>query len=97
MKNIYIRKEAELDINEAYHWYESRSHGLGESFIQYVEDGLSRIAFNPNLYRRIHKNIHRTLLRKYPFGIYYIEEKDMVIVIAVMHIRMNPRNWQIRT
>ncbi|MBI1425010.1 MAG: type II toxin-antitoxin system RelE/ParE family toxin [Gammaproteobacteria bacterium] len=97
MRNVIIRKEAESDITDAYRWYEDKNPGLGGSFIQCVEDALSRLSFNPNIYAYVHKNIRRSFIRKFPFGIYYLTENDMIIVMAVMHVRKDPKHWQRRT
>ena len=97
MKVVTVRKEAESDINEAFQWYESKHPGLGETFIQYVEDTLSRIAFNPLIYPSIYKDIRRSLTRKFPFGVFYVIENDEIIVTAVMHVRKEPKQWQNRT
>jgi plasmid stabilization system protein ParE len=40
---VRVRLRAELDIDEAYAWYESRAEGLGEAFLRAVEACFARI------------------------------------------------------
>ena len=44
---LLIRPEAELDIEEAFLWYEERSRGLGSEFIRAVDASLSEIQRHP--------------------------------------------------
>lgn len=38
----------------------------------------------------------RGLVRRFPFGIFYIIEPDLIAVTACMHGRRDPQRWQIR-
>ncbi|HYA42971.1 MAG TPA: hypothetical protein VEF34_16825 [Syntrophobacteraceae bacterium] len=49
MRRLIIRPEAEADIQEAYHWYETQREGLGSDFLLCVEDGLEKIKKNPQM------------------------------------------------
>ena len=91
-----IRPEAESDLQEAYTWYEDQSKGLGADFILCVDAALSSIQRSPELYAQVHKNIRRALTRRYPYGIFYIAEVDKIIILAVLHVKRNPKHWQKR-
>lgn len=69
---ILIRPEAEGEIKEAYRWYESKRRGLGEDFLLCVEEGLEKIRRNPATYPVVHRDVHRLLIRRFPYGIFYI-------------------------
>ncbi len=68
--SLSIRKEAEADIAEAYQYYESCIENLGSDFILCIEESISRIEKNPRQYKTIYKNVHRALVRRFPYGIY---------------------------
>ena len=95
-QKIIIRPEAESDLQEAYAWYEGQSKGLGAEFILCVDAALSLIQRSPELYAQVHKNIRRVLTRRFPHGIFYIAEVDKIIVLAVLHVKRNPRHWKKR-
>ena len=94
---ISIRKEAEEDISETYQYYESCREHLGSDFLLCIEESLARISRNPNQYRKIYKTVRRALVRRFPYGIYYVVLEDRVSVIGVIHARKNPTHWKVRT
>jgi plasmid stabilization system protein ParE len=95
--SLSIRKEAEADIAEAYQYYESCRENLGSDFILCIEESISRIKKNPRQYKIIYKNVHRALVRRFPYGIYYILKDDRIIILGVLHARKNPKHWQTRS
>jgi hypothetical protein len=44
----------------------------------------------------IYKQIYRNFVQRFPFGVYYLVKQDLVLVIAVLHVRRNPLHWQKR-
>lgn len=96
MKKITFRKEAEQDIEEIYEWYELKRDGLGEEFLNSIDEVLSKLTFNSKIYPIVNKNIRRAFVKRFPFGIFYFEEESSIIVFAVMHARKSPSNWRKR-
>ena len=95
--SLSIRKEAEADIAEAYQYYESCRENLGSEFILCIDESISRIENNPRQYKTIHKNVHRALVRKFPYGIYYVLINEQIVILGVLHARKNPKHWQSRS
>ena len=93
---ITIRAEAESDISEAYTWYERQRKGLGSDFILCVEEGLGKIQRDPQIYPLVHRNVRRMLIHRFPYGIFYILEEGVILILAVYHAKRNPRRWQAR-
>ena len=54
---IKISEEAELDLEEAYQWYESQISQLGSEFIRVVDKNLTSIQQNPLAYPIIYNNV----------------------------------------
>jgi toxin ParE1/3/4 len=94
---IVIRPAAAADIEDAFVWYEQKRPGLGSEFLKIVDDALIAIQRAPQLHPEIHRNTRRALLRRFPYGIYYRIYPDLIVVVACMHGRRNPRRWQSRT
>ena len=93
---LIIRPEAELDIQDTFEWYEAQSLGLGSQFVRAVDTCLSSIGSNPLAYPIIYKQVRRALIRRFPYGILYVFEPDIVAVIACFHSKRNPKSWQDR-
>ena len=97
MTSILIRPEAEADIEEAFHWYERQRDGLGSDFLLCVEDGLEKIRKNPEMYPVVHRNVRRLLIRRFPYGIFYVARSDVTIILSVFHGHRDPRIWKSRS
>lgn len=93
---VLLRPEAEADIGEAYQWYEEQAEGLGEEFLRAVDACFSSLQRMPMAGPATYKDVRRSLLRKFPYGIFYIIEVDRVIILACFHARRDPKQWQDR-
>ena len=93
---IIIRPEAEFDIQDSYEYYEKLDRGLGSEFVRAIDACLSKIGRNPLAYPLVYKQIRRVLIRKFPYGIFYLVENNRIFVIACFHVKRNPESWQNR-
>jgi plasmid stabilization system protein ParE len=92
---LVIAPEAELDITEAYVWYESRRVGLGEEFLSAVDASMERIRRQPAIYASVHEVYRRALVRRFPYAIFF-EYAEAVTVYAVFHTSRDPEKWRLR-
>jgi toxin ParE1/3/4 len=90
---IIIRPKAEQDILEAYEWYEKQLAGLGSGFLEQVGLVLDLIQEIPTMFPAIFRKARRGLLKKFPYGIFYIFDGTLVTVVAVMHFSREPNFW----
>ncbi len=93
---VYVRPEAQADIEQASDWYERQRPGLGGDFLDEVLDTFDRVAENPQSYPVVHRQTRRAVIHRFPFGAFYRIEDDAIMVLAVMHGSRNPRAWQQR-
>lgn len=91
--SLVIRPEAEVDLERAYRWYESQSPGLGSRFLNSVDSALSLVQDNPLLFPEIYKHVRRALLRRFPYGVFYLSEDERIVILAVLHARRDPADW----
>ena len=96
MKPILIRPAAAADIEDAFLWYETQRVGLGEEFREALRFALARVGENPQLHQIIHRSTRRVLLKRFPYGIYYKEFPEVIVIVACMHGRRDPKRWQSR-
>ncbi len=93
---VVFRPAAEQELRDAHAWYEERHSGLGEAFPTEVDNAVERIRENPELYAEVHGPVHRALVHRFPYGLFYIVESDRICVLAVFHGRRDPKVWQRR-
>lgn len=96
-RQISIRPEAEIEIEEAYHWYEEQRDGLRSDFLLCVEEGLEKIRKTPDIYPIVHRNVRRLLIRRFPYGIFYTIRQDVITILAVFHGHRDPKHWKSRS
>ena len=83
-ENVRIRPEAELDLQEAYSYFEQYRVGLGAEFMECVSNALAKISSNHEHYPFIYKSIRRILIRRFPFAVFYKVIDETIIVFAVL-------------
>lgn len=93
---LVVRPEAESDIASAAQWYEQRRPGLSLDFRSALDRTLSSILEAPELYARVYRDLRRALLRRFPYGVFYLRRAEVIIVLAVLHTSRNPKLWRTR-
>jgi toxin ParE1/3/4 len=93
---LVVRPAAEADILAAALWYESRSPGLGGEFLRAIDVAFAEIERAPGRFPVVHLQCRRALIRRFPYGVYFVHAGDVVTVVACMHARRDPQRWQER-
>jgi plasmid stabilization system protein ParE len=93
---LVIAPEAEVDIAEAYGWYESRKSGLGEEFLSSVHASLEGIQRAPDMCPVVHEACRRSLIRRFPYAVFYEHSEARVTIYAVFHTARDPNKWRHR-
>ena len=97
MRKIAFHSEAEGEIIEAAKYYETRSSGLGLSFIAEIQIAIEQIVSNPQTYEIVGEDIHRKLLKRFPYSLLYSIESDRILIIAIAHHnKRRPNYWRSR-
>lgn len=91
---FHLKPRAFPDIREAYEWYEEESVGLGGAFVRAVDECLDRIAERPESFPVVLEDIHRAVMHRYPYGIFYILEEDTIFILALYHTSRDPKGWR---
>jgi len=96
MPRLVVRPAAEADIAAAAVWYEARASGLGAEFLRLVDVALAEVQRMPERFPVVHAQCRRALLRRLPYGIYFVPTAELISVVACMHARRDPRRWEER-
>lgn len=59
-----------------------------------VEGGIAVILSDPVVWRIIEDDVRRYLIRRFPYGIYYTIEGEVLVIWAVKHLHRDPDYWQ---
>jgi plasmid stabilization system protein ParE len=93
---VVLRSAALAEIESAYRWYERERFGLGEEFLEVVNNMKAVIAADPDRFPVVHRDIRRAVLGRFPYSIFYRVKAQHVIVISCFHSRRNPKLWRSR-
>ena len=95
--NYQLSDEAELDVAEGYEWYESQREGLGEEFLEALDQAELAISNNPKTYRiRYKKKVRAFIVNRFPYIVLYVVNGNNVDVISVFNTNKHPREWKRR-
>jgi plasmid stabilization system protein ParE len=87
---------ANADIEAAFEWYESEQTGLGLEFLDELRAAYTRILDGPFKYQELRSGIRRAVIRRFPYGIYFSVDENLIVVIAVLDTARDPAEWQYR-
>ena len=93
---LIIRPEAKAELLDTFQWYQEQRQGLGYDFKLCVDEVISKIKKNLLIYKKLFRNVRRSVIKRFPFGLFFIVEDNTIIVLAVLHARRDPRRWKVR-
>ena len=95
-RRLVVQPQSDLDIQAAAVWYEDQQSGLGLRFLDELAVVFRRIADNHRQFPCVDGNIHRALIRHFPYGVYFLAEAEDINVLAVLHLHRAPDMWKSR-
>ncbi|MBI1782907.1 MAG: type II toxin-antitoxin system RelE/ParE family toxin [Sphingobacteriales bacterium] len=87
---LELTAEAINDITGIVKWYDEQQSNLGNVFVEHLHLAFTSIASNPSAFQRYHRNVRKTVLKKFPYLVLFREEKEKIIIHAVFHTRRSP-------
>lgn len=96
MKPVRFHPEADSEMAAAARWYESQQDGLGKRFLTSIQESLTRIELDPEIYPIVEGDVRRCLVKIFPYGVLFRFKGGVVSVMAVMHLHREPGYWKNR-
>jgi hypothetical protein len=87
---IEILDQAERDLIEGFHFYESQQIGLGSYFLTNLHRDIESLGSYGGIHPQVYKNYHRLLSKRFPFAVFYTVREGTVFVRAVVDCRRDP-------
>jgi len=94
---IVFDAEALLETREVAAFYEDAQPGMGRVFLDTMEQSVAAITRHPKMWRRIQGRFRRYLTPRFPYGLIYAIEGEVIYIAAVMHLKRKPGYWFERT
>ena len=89
---IILSSLAQLEIQEAYSWYEGKQNGLGERFIAIIEEAINIISTTPESFPIKIKQFRQYPILKFPYIIIYefIPKEDLIYILHIFNTHQDP-------
>lgn len=87
---LRFRAQAADDLRDARAWYEERRAGLGDEFMEAIARVLERVDRTPEQFPILHRTVQRALVRRFPYAIFFVQDDDDRVVLAVLHQAVDP-------
>ena len=88
---LQIKEEANIDLIEAYDYYESKRIGLGDRFLEKVDLFLELILKNPYLFPSKQSSFREAFIVDFPYLIIYGIEDNIIVVFAFFNTWKSPK------
>jgi hypothetical protein len=88
---LEVKNEANIEIIEAYLYYEEKRTGLGEEFLEHLETYFNRIKIEPKHFPQKRTPYREAFIKRFPFLLIYEITKNKVIVYSVFNTWQNPK------
>ena len=69
---------------------------MGQRFANVVADTIERIAENPLLYQRVWREYRKCRVPRFPYGVLYRFDGEIVDILVVVDLRRRPGYWKRR-
>lgn len=90
---VVLRRKAGRDLADAYNWYEDQRRNLGEQWLHAVTASLNAISEYPEMFPRVHGEVRRAIVARFPYGVFYRPERGKIVILAILHMARDPRIW----
>ncbi len=95
-RTLVLSTLVEIDLAAAREWYNHMRPGLGEDLLLCVEHALDRILEHPEAFPSVMPDVRRTLVRRFPFGVFYRVRRNRIEVEALFPLRADPTHLRDR-
>lgn len=88
--NYKFSPEAEIELDDAYNWYDAQCEGLGHLFVHSIKTSIEIILRHPDCWPLVGKYTRRCLITKFPYLLLYTYENNEVYITCIGHQHRNP-------
>jgi plasmid stabilization system protein ParE len=95
-KAFRFHSEARKDLRQALEWYREQSPRAALEFRIAVSSVILHIVQAPHRWPTYLYQTRRAVMRRFPFSVVYMDDSDVVSIVAVAHNKRRPGYWRDR-
>ena len=81
---------AQLEIEDANAYYNLQQEDLGERFKEHIKESVDSISQFPLLYPKVTEELHRVVVHKFPYSIFYMLFDEKIVIVSIAHQHRKP-------
>jgi plasmid stabilization system protein ParE len=85
MPELRIRRKARIDTAAAYDWLEASRAGLGDRFLNLLDECYAALIANPYQYAKEYLEFRGVQVRPFKYIVYYRLTDDVVVIYRIVH------------
>lgn len=94
-----FHSEAELELEAAVDWYDVQQPGLGDDFLQSVEESLEFVLEWPSIAPVVsgwdqEPEVRTQSVARFPYQVHFFLINHELIIVAIAHHRRRPNYWK---
>jgi len=93
---VEMLSAAEAELLDAVSFYNGQSEGLGYELALEVKQTIGRIVQFPDAWQTLSTRTRRCRTKRFPYGVVYQVRDDLILIVAIMHVRRHPDTWRSR-
>ncbi|MBS0337120.1 MAG: type II toxin-antitoxin system RelE/ParE family toxin [Proteobacteria bacterium] len=90
---VVYRRKVGRDLAAGFGYYEDQAEGLGEKFLTGIDSAFDAIERYPEMFARVHGEVRRAVVSRFPYAVFYRVESKRVVVLTVLHTARDPKSW----
>jgi hypothetical protein len=90
IRKVIALREVGDDLYEGKHFYDDIEFGVGDYFWDSIMGDIKSLLLYGGIHTQIH-GFYRMAAKRFPCSIYYLIERKIVQVVAVLPMRKNPK------
>jgi hypothetical protein len=87
----------DCDVREAAQWYDRRSEGLGNAFVEVVRQTVSDVIKDPHRFALSVAGCRYSRVLRFPYVVLFDLVDDELLMLAVLHTARSMEKWRERT
>jgi hypothetical protein len=80
---------ADADLQQIFNRFEDYGNGFGAEFMIVIDAYLTRIAAFPEIAPVYFENVHRQVMQRFPYGIFYEPQAARILVVGILDLRQD--------
>ncbi|HHD75721.1 MAG TPA: type II toxin-antitoxin system RelE/ParE family toxin [Campylobacterales bacterium] len=81
---------AQQELEDARDYYNLQQDNLGERFKEHIKESVENIREFPLLYPKVNDLLHRVVVHKFPYSLFYIVDETRIIIVSIAHQHRKP-------